>query len=190
VWWPCRASRGAAPRGPAWQVRRSTKRAPPTGVLAAGWRVMTPLVVDASTNTSVVRISVAGVGSEAAGMRRSGQPVLCRKPAAVHERPANTPVRRTRAGVITGRAGTKTREKVWGEARPPWDQRSWEKEAGKPAEWSARCRGGGREGGRPWCRGHTASRRCKADKAGWHRDRCDVIALGVAACRWHLSSAS
>lgn len=128
--------------------------------------------------TSVVRISVAGVGSEATGMRRAGQPVLCRKPAAVHERPANTPVRRTRAGVITGRAATKTREKVCGEARtwrrPAWDQRSWEKEAGKPAEWSARCRGGGREGGRRWCRGHTASRRCKAEKAGWQRDRWDV----------------
>jgi len=38
-------------------------------------RVITPVVVDASTNTSVVRICVVNVRSEEARVRRAGQPV-------------------------------------------------------------------------------------------------------------------
>jgi len=38
-------------------------------------RVTTPVVVDSSTNTSVVTIGVVGVKAEAAGVRRAGQPV-------------------------------------------------------------------------------------------------------------------
>jgi len=41
----------------------STRRAPPTRILAAGLRVKTAVFVDASTNTSVVRIGVVGVRS-------------------------------------------------------------------------------------------------------------------------------
>jgi len=35
-------------------------------------RVITPVVVDASTNTSVFRIGVVGVRSEEVGVRRAG----------------------------------------------------------------------------------------------------------------------
>jgi len=66
---------------------------------------MTAVVADASTNTSVVRIGVVGVRSKSAGVRREGQPVWCRRPAAVIERPANTPARRMGAGVIAGSGG-------------------------------------------------------------------------------------
>jgi len=66
---------------------------------------MTAVVVDASTHTSVVRIGVVGVRSEAAGPRMAGQPALCQNAAAVHKRLADNTAHRRSAGVMAGWGG-------------------------------------------------------------------------------------
>jgi len=99
VWRALQASRGEAPRGPAWRVRLSMRWVPPIGVIVFGSRVMNAIVVAPYMHRSVVRIGVVGVRFDAPGARKEGQPVLDRRAAAVVKLAADTPAHRMREEV-------------------------------------------------------------------------------------------
>jgi len=105
----------AVPRGAAWRVRWSTKWAPRTGVIVAGPRAMTAIVVDTSTHTSAVRIGVVRVKADAAGVRMVEPPSLCWREAAVQKRLADTTTHRRGPGRAAG-LGVPKRAGLWGGA--------------------------------------------------------------------------
>ena len=74
---------------------------------------MTAVAFDTSTHTSVIRIGVVDVRSNAAGVGIVGQPELCRRSDAVHKQLAHTTAYRRGPGVMAGWGGPK-RVGRWG----------------------------------------------------------------------------
>jgi len=72
--------------------------------------------------------------------------------------------------------------------RPPWDQLSWRIGGGKGGRVERTGENvGGVVGDLSWCRGRTAPRTCKAERARSQRENLDSVSLGLVVSRWRPS---